>query len=47
MTYYCMRHRDRNTFIFEGPDEAEAGFWEHHRKVHGGTRKTERRMGVL
>lgn len=45
MTYYCKRHRDRETFTFEGPSELE--FWEHHREVHGGTRKMERRMGIL
>ncbi len=45
MMYYCKRHRDKNAYTWEGADEQE--FWEHHRKVHGGTRKAERRMGVL
>ncbi len=45
MTYYCTRHKSKTAFTFEGPDEAE--LWEHHRKVHGGTRKVERRMGIL
>ncbi len=47
MTYYCKRHKSKTVFTFEGPDEKESGFWEHHRKVHGGTRKAERRMGIL
>ncbi len=45
MTYYCKRHRSKTAYTFEGPNEE--AFWEHHRKVHGGTEKAERRMGVL
>lgn len=47
MTYYCKRHRDPNTFTFEGPDEVEAGFHDHHLEVHGKPQDIERRMGIL
>ncbi len=45
MTYYCKRHRDKNAYAWEDPDEK--AFWKHHREVHGGTKKAERRMGVF
>lgn len=45
MMYYCRRHGDRETYTFEGPDEE--AFWDHHRKVHGGTKKIGRTMGIL
>ncbi len=45
MMYYCKRHKTNAVYTFEGPNEE--AFWEHHRKVHGGTRKTERLMGIL